>query len=361
MRRRAFLALPLALLPAQARANAVAYPAVTPEFRLDFPRDHGAHPHFRQEWWYVTGSLATSRGETLGFQVTFFRARPDFSTANPGRMVPRQIILAHAALADGRHGRLRHEDRAGRASLGLAGADEGTTRVWVDGWRLELVRNAWRTRIAAREFALDLEIRMRRLPVANGHDGYSQKGPGAGEASYYYSVPHLVVSGSVERAGARQEVSGTAWLDHEWSSQYMPAAAEGWDWIGLNLDDGGALMAFRMRKGGGAAPGSDTLYAGGTLLSPQDVVRVLAPDQVAFEPLRRWRSPRTGTTYPVAMKVAILGREWLIEPMMDDQELDARASTGTIYWEGAVGAKLEGTTVGRGYLELTGYWRPMRL
>lgn len=356
MRRRSFLALPLALLPAAARAKGIAYPVVRPGLRFEFPRDHGAHPDFRQEWWYVTGLLATARGETLGFQVTFFRARPDIVTDNPGAMVPRQVVVAHAALADARHGRLRHEDRAGRASLGLAGADTGTTRVWVDDWRLDLERNAWRAKVAARDFGLDLELRMNRLPMANGHLGYSRKGPQQEEASYYYSVPQLAVTGGIERAGRRDEVTGQAWLDHEWSSQYMAAGAVGWDWIGVNLEGGGALMAFRMRDAAGR-----TLYAGGTVLSPQDLLRVLAPGEVAFEPLRRWRSPRTGAEYPVAMKIAILGREWLVEPMMDDQELDATRSTGTIYWEGAVRVKLDGVAVGRGYLELTGYWKPMRL
>lgn len=356
MRRRSFLALPLALLPGQARPAAIAYPAVTPDFRPDFPRDHGAHPDFRQEWWYVTGTLATPRGETLGFQVTFFRARPDITTDNPGALVPRQVIVAHAALADTRHGRLRHDERAGRASLGLAGAETGSTRVWVDDWRLDLDRNAWRAKLAARDFAIDLELRMTRLPVANGREGYSQKGPAPEEASYYYSVPHLAATGGIERAGRKEAVTGLAWLDHEWSSQILPAGAVGWDWIGIHLEGGGALMAFRMRDAAGR-----TLYAGGTLLSPKDITRALAPDQVAFEPLRRWRSPRTGAEYPVAMKVVVLGREWLIEPMMDDQELDARSSTGTIYWEGAVRVRLDGAVVGRGYLELTGYWRPLRL
>ncbi len=356
MRRRLFLAMPLALLPAAARAKGIEYPVVRPGYRLEFPRDHGAHPDFRQEWWYVTGLLSTARGETLGFQVTFFRARPDIVTDNPGALVPRQVVVAHAALADARHGRLRHEDRAGRASLGLAGADTGTTRVWVDDWRLDLERNAWRTKIAAREFALDLELRMGRLPMANGHLGYSRKGPRPEQASYYYSVPHLAASGSIERGGGREAVTGQAWLDHEWSSQLMPEGAVGWDWVGINLEGGGALMAFRMRDAGGG-----TLYAGGSVLSPQDLLRVLAPGEVAFAPLRRWRSPRTGAEYPVAMKLGIHGREWLVEPMMDDQELDATRSTGTIYWEGAVRVKLDGVAVGRGYLELTGYWRPMKL
>lgn len=359
MRRRDFLlAAALAAVPrtGEGRERSVEYPAVVPGRRLEFPRDHGAHPDFRQEWWYVTGWLEAAGGAPLGFQVTFFRARPDFFTDNPSSFVPRQFVVAHAALADPRKGRLEHDERAARAALGLAGAEEGTTRVWVDDWTLVLEGGAWRTRIAARAFAFDLAFAIAQAPVPNGEAGYSRKGHRPEEASYYYSVPHLRVSGTLVRGRAREPVRGLAWYDHEWSSQYMAAEAAGWDWCGVNLGDGGALMAFRMRaKEGG------TLYAGATVVSPLGGVRALAPGEVAFEPLRRWRSPRTGTEYPVAMRVRLAGREWTLEPLMDDQELDARASTGTIYWEGAVRATEAGRPAGRGYLELTGYWKPMRL
>jgi predicted secreted hydrolase len=342
VRRREFIAAAGALVAApRARAASVRYPAVRPGYRMSFPRDHGAHPDFRQEWWYVTGWLATPRGEPLGFQITFFRARPDIATDNPSAFTPRQVILAHAAVSDPRHGRLRHEERAARAALGLAGAEEASTRVWLDDWRLELEGSSYRARIAAREFALDLQFAAAQPPLAQGEAGFSRKGPRPEEASYYYSRPHLAVRGTVERGGSREAVSGSAWLDHEWSSQYMMAGAEGWDWIGINLDGGRALMAFRMRGRGGA-----TLYA---------------PAGVAFTPLRTWRSPRTGVEYPVAMRVEAGGESYTLEPLMDDQELDARASTGTIYWEGAVRALQGGREAGRGYMELTGYWRPMRL
>ena len=318
-------------------AAGLAFPLVVPGRTLRFPRDHGAHPDYRQEWWYVTGWLKTARGEDLGFQVTFFRARPDIVTDNPSRFTPRQIVLAHAALSDPRRGRLLHDERAGRAALGLAGSREETTSVWVDDWRLDLDGDAYRARIRARGFALELDFAASGV-LLQGEHGFSRKGRGEGEASYYYSRPQLGVSGRVDGA----PVTGRAWLDHEWSSQYMAAGAAGWDWCGLNLEDGGALMAFRMRgKDGGVA---------------------FAPEGVAFEPLRSWTSPRTGTSYPVEMRVAANGRSYLLRPLMDDQELDARASTGTIYWEGAVRAMREdGGEAGRGYLELTGYWKPMKL
>lgn len=318
-------------------AAGLVFPIVSPGYRFEFPRDHGAHADFRQEWWYVTGWLKTGRGEDLGFQITFFRARPQFETANPSRFTPRQIILAHAALSDPRHGRLRHDERAARVALNLAGSREGTTRVWVDDWSLSLAEKTYSTKIVARDFALDLQFETTGPPLLQGNAGFSRKGKGPEEASYYYSRPQLAVSGTAN--GSR--VTGIAWLDHEWSSHYIPDGATGWDWCGINLDDGTAMMAFRMRD-----------RAGGTHF---------APPGVSFRPLRSWRSPRTSTSYPVAMHVTANGEEYLLEPLMDDQELDARASTGTIYWEGAVRAMRAGKQLGRGYLELTGYWQPMKL
>jgi predicted secreted hydrolase len=315
----------------------LAFPLVRPEYRLQFPRDHGAHPQYRQEWWYVTGWLKTARGEDLGFQVTFFRTRLDIETPNPSAFTPRQVILAHAALADPRHGRLRHDERAARTALGLAGSGEGTTKVWVDDWFLELADGRYKAKIDARDFSFDLEFSPGGSPVLQGENGFSRKGSKEEEASYYYSRPQLAVRGTANGSA----VTGTAWLDHEWSSQYMAAGAAGWDWCGINLDGGGALMAFRMRDKDGR-----TAYA---------------PQGISFEPLRIWKSPRTGVAYPVSSLLRTREGEYRLEPLMDDQELDARASTGTIYWEGAVTAYRGRNRVGRGYLELTGYWRPMRL
>ena len=335
MRRRDLLALGLCY-PVVV-FSAVNYPKVVANHALRFPRDHGAHPDYRQEWWYVTGWLKTARGEELGFQITFFRTRLDVETANPSVFTPRQLILAHAALSDPRHGRLRHDERAARTALGLAGSAEEATRVWVDDWSLEVLQDKYRARIKARDFSLELEFNAKDKPVLQGDKGFSRKGAGPEEASYYYSRPQLAVGGTVNA----DRVAGTAWLDHEWSSQYMAAGAAGWDWCGINLEGGGSLMAFRMRGTDGR-----TVYA---------------PPLTSFKVLRTWKSPRTGAEYPVEVIVRSGETELRLQPLMDDQELDARASTGTIYWEGAVRALRAGKQVGRGYLELTGYWRPMKL
>ncbi len=332
------------------------YAQVKPGHELQFPRDHGSHPQFRTEWWYLTGWVKDARGVDLGIQITFFRNRPRVAEDNPSRFAPRQLLFAHAALADARTGKLLHDQRAARAGFGLAEAQEGRTDVAIDNWSLRQTPNGYSASVVAREFAYALDFKLTQPVLLQGDRGLSRKGPRPAQASYYYSQPHLTVSGSITVKGEKQEVSGEAWLDHEWSSEYLAPQAQGWDWIGLNLADGGALMAFRIRDGSGG-----TLWAGGSLRAADGRVRVLAPGEVRFEPRRRWRSPRTGAEYPVALRVQVGNIEFELEPTMDDQELDSRASTGTIYWEGAVSAKSGGKLLGFGYLELTGYWRPLRL
>ena len=247
MRRRAFLGL--MSLPLASWAERVQYPPVRPD-KLVFPRDHGAHPEYRIEWWYVTGWLAGA----VGFQVTFFRARPEEETGNPSRFNPRQVLFAHAALSDPARGRLLHDQRAARAGFSLAHAETDRTGVWIDDWSLVLEGTEYRANIAAREFAISFTFHAEQI-VLQGERGFSRKGHRPHEASYYYSRPHLRVSGTVNG----RPVSGEAWLDHEWSSAYLAPEAAGWDWTGINLFDGGSLMAFRMRdKAGGvhyAPPG----------------------------------------------------------------------------------------------------------
>jgi predicted secreted hydrolase len=349
------LAFLLALSIALPGRTETPFAEVVPGRVFSFPADHGAHPDHRTEWWYVTGWLQLD-GKPLGFQVTFFRSRIAGQDANPSRFAPKQILIAHAALSDPARGRLLHDQRVSRAGFGLAEAAVGEAKVVLDGWRFEQAGDRFRIDLAAREFRFDLTLQPTQPPLLQGEGGYSRKGPNAGLASYYYTISHLKVSGTLARDGTARPVTGEAWLDREWSSQYMEAEAEGWDWTGINLDDGAALMAFRMRRKGGG-----TLWAGGTIRSASGQVTVLRPDDVTFEPRRVWRSPRSGAIYPTAMKLRAGPRVFELEPMMDDQENDTRRSTGTIYWEGAVWAKEAGREVGRGYLELTGYWSAMRL
>src|SRR5574338_144139 len=247
-----------------------------------------------------------------------------------------------------------------RADCQLAGAEEGATRAWIRDWRIEGEGHRYLTQVEDAEFALDLELTVRQPTMENGLAGFSQKAADPAHASYYYSQPQLTVGGSLRLGGERLAVAGHAWLDHEWSSAYLPEGAQGWDWLGINLADGGALMAFRMRDESGR-----TLWAGATLRDGAGRQTVLGPADVIFVPGRPWTSPRTGATYPVEWSVEVghgeQKRRFQLHPLMDDQELDSRRSTGAIYWEGAVRLMEDGSEAGRGYLEMTGYARELAM
>jgi len=325
---------------------------VVPGRRLTFPADHGAHPEFRTEWWYITGWLDIDGVET-GVQITFFRSATGHSRANPSRFAPTQLLLAHAALARPADGRLRHDQGSARIGFSDARMSGTDTALNLRGW--QLVRQAddrYVARITARDFELDLSFQPPGPPNLQGEQGFSRKGPGPAQASYYYSRPQLQATGTVHIEGRRMAVrSGRAWLDHEWSSEVLDTQGVGWDWVGLNLDDGSALMAFQIRRRDATPLWSHARWLPAT-----------APTmQPQFEVLRRWRSTRSGGVYPVAVRLRVDGRTLELEPLFEDQEIDARASTGGFYWEGAVRVFEQGRRIGRGYLELTGYSAPLRL
>lgn len=330
---------------------------VVPGKALTFPRDHGAHPGFRTEWWYATGWLQTPQGKPLGFQITFFRSATDHDRANPSRFAPQQLIIAHSALSDPAHGKLLHDQKSAREGFGLAYAKQDDTDVKLDSWRLRRAADGrYHADIAARDFSLSLELAPSQQPMLQGERGFSRKGPRPQQASYYYSQPQLQVSGSVTQGGQAQPVSGTAWLDHEWSTSVLDENAAGWDWLGANLDDGSALMAFQIRGKDGKK-----LWAHATLRDAGGRITQFSPDHVSFTAARHWRSPRTDARYPVAQTLATGPHVWEISPLQNDQELDSRQSTGAVYWEGAVTLRRDGKPAGRGYLELTGYVKPLKL
>jgi predicted secreted hydrolase len=339
-----------------AAAATTDFARVRPGMQIELPRDHGAHPDYRTEWWYATGWLETASGETLGFQVTFFRTRPPQQSDNPSAFTARQLIIAHAAISDPGRGRLWKDQRLARAALGLAGASTTDTEAWLDDWRFERRGDRYLARIDSDEFGFELELAITQPPLLQGERGYSRKGPDPESASFYYSQPQLAVRGAIRRGDRRDTVTGTGWLDHEWSSALLDAEAVGWDWIGLNLDDGGALMLFRIRDKAGR-----TRWAGGSWRDRSGQRREFSATEVEFIPGRRWRSPRTGVTYPVTFQIRAPGFDLELQPLLDDQESDTRSSTGAIYWEGAVTALRDGRRLGRGYLELTGYGEVLRL
>jgi len=346
--------LVLALLVGQAAAAAdVVYPAVVPGHSLQFPRDFGAHPDFKTEWWYVTGFVERADGRPLGFQVTFFRSRTGAADKNPSAFAARQLIVAHVAVSDPAVGHLVHDEKSGRAGFDLNYAKSGITDLKLDNWTMRRdADGVYRIAIAGKALALDLRLTSTTPPLLQGENGYSQKGPQANNASYYYSEPQLKVAGAIN-GGA---VSGTAWFDHEWSSEALDPGAAGWDWVGANLADGSALMAFQIRARTGGK-----LWAHAVLRDGAGKVTQFGPGQVSFSPRSTWKSGITGAVYPVATSIRTGAFEWVLRPLQNDQELDSRRSTGAVYWEGAVSIDRDGRPAGRGYLEMTGYDRPMTL
>lgn len=346
----------LFILSGRLNAEQPLYANVTKGHVFAFPADHGAHPEFRTEWWYVTGTLDTEDHKQLGFQVTFFRTRPPIEQSNKSAFSPKQIIFAHVALSDPKIRQLLHDQRTARSGFGLAEARIDNADVQIKDWVFKSDgTNTFSANIASKDFGLDLTFNASQPILLQGDNGYSQKSPDPADASYYYSIPQLFVSGHITQNGAAQKVTGKAWLDHEWSSNYLNTQAVGWDWTGLNFDNGSALMAFRMRRSDGSS-----LWAGGTFRRADGSSIALTPEQISFHINQAWTSPRTDATYPVNQTLRIELpegiREFQLTPLFQDQELDGRTSGLPVYWEGAVT-----TPSGSGYLELTGYVDPLKM
>ena len=347
----------LLTLLAQTCHAAPAFAPVTPGRTLSFPADFGAHPEFKTEWWYVTGWLKKADGKPMGFQVTFFRSATGQGKGNPSAFAARQLIIGHAALSDPALGKLAHDQRSAREGFGLAYSKAGNTDIKLEDWRMQRGADGkYRVSVKSAELNYELTLAPTQPVLLQGERGFSRKGANPVHASYYYSEPHLFVTGTASHGKAAPEaVEGTAWLDHEWSSGFDPTAV-GWDWVGANLADGSSLMAFQIRDKQG-----DKLWAHATLRDAAGKVIQYEPAQVSFTPQARWKSPRTNASYPVATTIVTGGISWQITPLQQDQELDSRRSVGAVYWEGAVTVKRDGVPAGQGYLELVGYERPMKL
>lgn len=361
MKRRDLLGA-LAALPAGPGARAAQTPAEISPRRLLFPADFGAHAGARTEWWYLTGALQAG-ARLFGFQVTFFRSRSGLAASHPSRFAAQQLVFAHAAVSDVQAARLHHEQRIARAGFGIAEASEGDTQVVLRDWSLTRDgapdASRYRAQVGSDSagFRVDLALATTQPVLLQGEAGFSRKAAQPEAASHYYSQPQLAASGTLTLDGKALPVQGRAWLDHEWSNSLLAAQAVGWDWIGINLDDGSALTAFRLRRADGS-----TLYAGGSLRMPGGPVRNFEPDEVQFTPGRSWLSPASQARYPVQWTLHTPAGHHRVNALFDAQELDSRASTGTFYWEGLSDLLDErGRRVGRGYLEMTGYAGKLRL
>jgi predicted secreted hydrolase len=349
---------------------------------FEFPRDHGPHREFRQEWWYITGNLDAANGDRFGFELTFFRfaltppavaVNPTVGatpTVTPG-MQPsawrtHELFMAHFAVSDIARQRFRFSQKLSREALGLAGAQSGPLNVWIDDWRLnagpgsDAVSAApgaralpWRLHAAQEGYAIDLTLEPLGEPVLNGDAGLSRKSADPGAASYYYSIPRLRVIGRLSRGSESLPVQGLAWLDREWGSGGLGSGQSGWDWYALQLNDGTALMFYALRDRNGRRDP----YSAGTWVAATGEARRLTAADMEIATTGSWRD-RSGARYPARWRLSVrsLALEVTVRPVLADQELE----TSPRYWEGAVdvSGQREGRAVeGRGYVELVGYTR----
>jgi predicted secreted hydrolase len=345
--------------------NADGYRIPGPHPTLRFPADHGSHPGFRIEWWYLTGHLFSGE-RRFGMQSTFFRLaqRPNFDDA--GRAFgDSQMYLAHFALTDVEGGRFLHEERLNRQGWD-ADAAVGDLHVRNGNWSLkrlsglESLDGAGSMRLIGgvrSEALLDLELSPSKPAVVFGADGVSRKGDEPSAASLYITFPRLTVSGSLRLGGIDLPVKGEVWMDHEVSSSQLGREQVGWDWVSAQFFDSSEVMAYVLRKPDGSPDRHSTL----AWIDAEGRVTHLKVDEFIWEPDGIWESAGTGGRYPIRPRFGAVdpqtGRErrFSLRPVMDGQEMTGGLG-GVAYWEGACDVLDEsGIEVGRAYLELTGY------
>jgi len=369
--------------------SAAGFARATAPDAIEFPRDLGPHDDYQTEWWYYTGNLTTADGRPFGFQFTIFRRAlgresTDFTdeeeierlgdwgnlpisqspnlplqsvesvqSVDSSSWRTEQVYLAHFTISDIGAGEFHAAERFSRGAAGLAGASAEPYRVWLEDWTIEEI-GPGQVRLRARtdEVALDLTVNQTLPPVLHGDGGLSVKGPEPGNASYYYSIIQQQVAGTVTVGPEAFPVTGLAWKDHEWSTSALSPGAVGWDWFSLQLDNGGALMLFEIRRDDGAREAASA----GSYIAPDGTVTPLALGDWTIEVTDTWTSPTSGGEYPAGWRIAVpsIGLELAGRPLLADQELNL----STVYWEGAV--EFEGTLNGapigaRGYIEMTGY------
>jgi predicted secreted hydrolase len=336
-----------------------------------FPDDHGPHPGYRIEWWYYTGNLDAIDGRRFGFQLTFFRsAQAPVAIERASAWAANDVYMAHFALTDAQRGRFHASERFARAAAGLAGAQAAPFRVWLENWSAESMagdgsveRGAadarailpLRLRAAADDVALDLVLETGTPFVLQGDRGLSAKGPGPGNASYYFSFTRMPAHGTVRTDDGEHRVTGAAWMDREWSTSALGDDVAGWDWFALQLDDGADLMVYRLRREDGTRDPFDA----GVLVDADGALHRLAADDFALDILQWWRSPLDGARYPARWRLRVPQAAIDVEivPVLADQELNLTVR----YWEGAVdvrGTRAGRPLRGRGYLEMTGWAAP---
>jgi predicted secreted hydrolase len=326
-----------------------------PGHEFSFPRDHGAHPAFKLEWWYLTGHLFSKDGRRFGYQATFFRsASPDRST---------QVYLAHMAVIDAKTGKFYYQERLNREGWD-ADAEIGGLDVHNGPWSLRMtddkdLRMELRGGVRA-DVLFGLELSPAKPLVIFGEDGVSRKGAEPTAASYYLTFPRLRTTGTIAFGNETIPVTGESWMDHEISSSQLGSNQVGWDWAGVQFGDGREIMLYRLRlRDGTADPASSLTWV--------DAAGHTKKSAFTWEVLARWTSPSTGAVYPSRIRITTTdpatGKEtaYILEPLAQNQELAGHLG-GIPYWEGACRVlSADGREIGSAYLELTGYAKDLKL
>ena len=308
---------------------------------LTFPHDHGPHESFRTEWWYVTAILDSPSGREFGFQYTLFRIATTAAEAGDNPWRSGQIYMGHMALSDVDRQTHVEDQRLVRGHPKLAGVHRSPFRAFIEDWELKSANFESFTFVGTSEqFEAELEFRPQKPIVLHGERGLSRKS--ADTASYYYSWPRMEAHGTIRSNNEEHRVTGTAWLDREWSSDLLGEELSGWDWFSLQLDNGRDMVMFQLRRKDGTVDD----FGGACLIVEADgSYHTLQNADWSLQPTGHWGG------YPVRWIVQVEDEEYAVAPAFNDQVMN----TYVRYWEGLVHVKQNGNQVGRGYMELTGY------
>jgi len=357
---RAVLMTMLLLRPAFAQAP---YQLALPGYHYSFPHDYFSHPAFQTEWWYYTGNLQAADGQRFGFELTFFRQAIARGAAQATPWDAQDIYLAHLALSDITAGRFYHTERTNRSGPGIAGADEAVQRIWNGNWQIVWKDSDQQLQAIGEAFELHFTLHPEKPPVVHGESGVSQKAEGSGRASHYISLTRLATTGTISLAGRSFDVSGLAWMDHEFFTHQLSADQAGWDWLSLQLDDHTELMLFLIRR----TDSSIDPFSAGTYIDAQGKATHLRKEDFVLQPLgESWKSPANGATYPIRWEIEIgkLNIALKASTPLAAQELTGKTKLAPTYWEGAItlsGKRGAQPIRGAGYLEMTGYDRPVTI
>jgi len=325
-----------------------------------FPHDHGPHPEYKNEWWYLTGNVHDENGRQFGYQVTFFRiglAPP--VTSNP--IAPQsawrthQVWMAHFAITDIKDQHHLHSQRIVRQALNLAGASTDPVKIWLENWQLMGQEDdqhgfPWQLNLQDEQMSVNFSLTSHKPVVLQGDEGLSQKSPAAGNASYYYSLSRLKTQGRLNIGEHNYQVTGTSWLDREWGSSQLGDKQIGWDWFSVQLHDHQELMYYQLRsKDTQVHPSSQ-----GKWIDQAGNTKSIRPSEIQLTPLAWWTT-EDGKKFPIKWQLQYPNKnsDWIIEAQVADQYMH----TLVRYWEGSVSIvdAHTGQTLGVGYLEMTGY------